>query len=37
MGHYTVLGDSVQAALGLALEIKSLLLSNAQAGILKTA
>ena len=37
MGHYTVLGDNVQAALGLALEIKSLLLSNAQAGILKTA
>ena len=37
MGHCTVLGDSVQAALGLASEIKSLLLSNAQAGILRTA
>jgi 5-(carboxyamino)imidazole ribonucleotide synthase len=37
MGHYTVLGDSVQGALGLALEIKSLLLSNAQSGIRRMA
>jgi 5-(carboxyamino)imidazole ribonucleotide synthase len=37
MGHYTVLADSVEAALGLALEAKSLLLSAAQAGRLRTA
>ncbi len=37
MGHYTVLADSVEAALGLALETKALLLSGAQADRLRTA
>jgi 5-(carboxyamino)imidazole ribonucleotide synthase len=37
MGHYTVLGDSVAAALGLAIQVKSLLLSEAQAGRFETA
>ena len=37
MGHFTVLADTVEAALGLALEAKSLLLSEAQAGRLRSA
>jgi 5-(carboxyamino)imidazole ribonucleotide synthase len=37
MGHYTILAERVDAALGLALETKSLLLSDAQAGRLRTA
>ncbi len=37
MGHYTVLADSGEAALAVALEAKSLLLSEAQAGRLRSA
>jgi 5-(carboxyamino)imidazole ribonucleotide synthase len=37
MGHFTVLADRLEAALGQALEIKSLLLADAQRGKLKTA
>jgi 5-(carboxyamino)imidazole ribonucleotide synthase len=37
MGHFTVLAESGDAALAVALEAKSLLLSEAQAGRLKSA
>jgi len=37
MGHFTVLADSREAALAVALQAKSLLLSEAQAGRLKSA
>jgi 5-(carboxyamino)imidazole ribonucleotide synthase len=37
MGHFTVLADSGEAALAVALQAKSLLLSEAQAGKLKSA
>ena len=37
MGHYTVLADSREAALAVAMQAKSLLLSDAQAGRLKSA
>jgi 5-(carboxyamino)imidazole ribonucleotide synthase len=37
MGHFTVLADSGEAALAVALQAKSLLLSEAQAGRLKSA
>jgi 5-(carboxyamino)imidazole ribonucleotide synthase len=37
MGHFTVLADSGDAALAVALQVKSLLLSEAQAGKLKSA
>jgi 5-(carboxyamino)imidazole ribonucleotide synthase len=37
MGHFTVLAQSADAALAVALEAKSLLLSEAQAGRLKSA
>ena len=37
MGHYTVLADSREAALAVALQAKSLLLSDAQAARLKSA
>ena len=37
MGHYTVLGNTVDSALALALEIKSALVANAQNEQLKTA
>lgn len=37
MGHYTVLGDTVEAALAVAMQIKMLLTADAQADRLKTA
>jgi hypothetical protein len=37
MGHFTVLAESGDAALATALQAKSLLLSEAQAGRLKSA
>jgi len=37
MGHYTVLGDDVDAALAVAMEIKMLLTADAQARRIKTA
>jgi 5-(carboxyamino)imidazole ribonucleotide synthase len=37
MGHCTLLDEDLDAALGLASEVKALLLADAQAGRLKTA
>jgi hypothetical protein len=37
MGHYTVLGDSAEEALRLALEIKSKLATAAQANQMQSA